>query len=76
MLHLSLSIILCGLGAHGCQKAVSLTDTIAAKWIQEASELLTSEDTDDKVWEHICMHASSEGVKELTTYRLFQYYVG
>ena len=49
MLHLSLSISLCGLGAHGCQKALSLADTIAAKWIQEASELLTSEEAGDKV---------------------------
>ena len=53
MLHLSLSITLCGLGAHGCQKAVSLADTIAAKWIQEASELLTSEDASDKVQYHV-----------------------
>ena len=50
LLHLSLSISLCGLGAHGCQKALSLADKIAAKWIQEASELVTSEEATDKVY--------------------------
>ena len=49
MLHLSLAITLCGLGAHGSLKALSLADTIAAKWIQEASELLVSEEAGDKV---------------------------
>jgi hypothetical protein len=38
---------MCGLGAHGCQRALSLADTIAAKWIQEASELVTSEEAVD-----------------------------
>lgn len=49
VLDLSLAITLCGLGAHGCQKALSLADTIAAKWIQEASELLSGEEATDKV---------------------------
>lgn len=49
LLHLSLSATLCGIGVHGCQKALSLSDTIAAKWIQEAHEFLTSDEASDKV---------------------------
>lgn len=46
IIHLSLSVTLSGLGTHGYQTALSLSDTIAGKWLQEAEELLASEEGD------------------------------
>lgn len=46
IIHLSLSVTLSGLETHGYQSALSLSDTIAGKWLQEAEELLASEEGD------------------------------